>query len=112
MPKNFKNLRQTMSPSMNEAAIKKTHEMLKKMPLQDLRQAHQMSQECLSKLLGVKQANVSRIENRTDMYVSTLRSYIQAMGGQLDIIARFPDGDVYINQFEDIKNKDSGIELY
>ncbi len=37
------------------------------------------------------------------MYVSTLRSYIEAMGGRLDIVAHFPDGDVRINQFEEIE---------
>jgi hypothetical protein len=43
------------------------------------------------------------MERRTDMYISTLRSYIEAMGGKLDIIARFPDGKVHINQFEEIE---------
>jgi hypothetical protein len=43
---------------------------------------------------------VSKIEKRTDMYVSTLRRYIEAMGGQLDVVARFPDGDVRITQFQ------------
>lgn len=72
------------------------------MPLQELRQAHQMSQERIAEILHTKQANVSRIERRTDMYISTLRSYIEAMGGQLDIVARFPNGEVHINQFEGI----------
>lgn len=63
-----------------------------------------MSQERLAEILFTKQANVSRIERRTDMYISTLRSYIEAIGGQLDIVARFPDGEVHINQFEDIKD--------
>ncbi len=75
------------------------------MPLQELRQAHQMSQERMAELLHTKQANVSRIERRTDMYISTLRSYIEAMGGQLDIVARFPNGEVHINQFEDIDSE-------
>lgn len=57
------------------------------------------SQERLAAILATKQANVSRIERRTDMYISTLRSYTEAMGGHLDIVARFPEGDVYINQF-------------
>ena len=91
-----------MSLPARKAAAAKTKEMLKEMPLQELRQAHQMSQERLAELLLTKQANVSRIERRTDMYISTLRSYIEAMGGKLDIIAKFPDGEVYINQFEDI----------
>lgn len=102
MNKSFKTLRKKMSPTAQKAAARKTQQMLKEMPLNELRQAHQMSQERLAELLSTKQANVSRIERRTDMYISTLRSYIEAMGGELDIVARFPDGEVHINQFEDI----------
>ncbi len=105
MSKPFNNLRKKMSPVAQKAAAKKTQQMLKEMPLQELRQAHQMSQERLAELLSTKQANVSRMERRTDMYISTLRSYIEAMGGELDIVARFPDGEVHINQFEDITNR-------
>jgi transcriptional regulator len=76
--------------------------MVREMPLQELRQAHQMSQKRLAELLSTKQANVSRMERRTDMYISTLRSYIEAMGSELHIVARFPDGEVHINQFEEI----------
>lgn len=101
MSKPFSNLRNKMSPAAQKAASAKTQQMLKEMPLQELRQAHQMSQERLAELLSTKQANVSRMERRTDMYISTLRSYIEAMGGELDIIARFPDGEVHINQFFD-----------
>jgi len=55
--------------------------------------------------------SISRMERRTDMYISTLRSYIEAMGGQLDIIARFPEGAVQINQFEDIENVKSNKKV-
>lgn len=103
MSKPFTTLRNKMSPAAREAAANKTKQMLKKMPLQELRQALQMSQERMANILDTKQANVSRIERRTDMYISTLRSYIEAMGGELDIVARFPDGEVHINQFEDIE---------
>ena len=71
------------------------------MALQELRQTMDMSQEDLSKKLETKQANISRLEHRTDMYISTLSSYIKALGGELDIIARFPGGDVHINQFSE-----------
>jgi len=72
-----------------------------------------MSQERIAEILHTKQANVSRLERRTDMYISTLRSYIEAMGGTLDIVARFPNGEVYINQFEEIDNEDmQGIARY
>lgn len=105
MTKPFNTLRKKMSPSAQKAATVKTQQMLKEMPLQELRQAHQMSQERMAELLHTKQANVSRIERRTDMYISTLRSYIEAMGGQLDIVARFSNGEVHINQFKDIDNQ-------
>ena len=99
MSKSFSILREKMSKSAQDSAKMKTQQLLKAMPLQELRQAHQLSQERLAELLSTKQANVSRIERRTDMYISTLRSYIEAMGGQLDIVARFPEGEVHINQF-------------
>ena len=76
------------------------------LPLQELRQARQMSQERLAQILDTKQANVSRLERRTDMYISTLRSYIEAMGGELDIVARFPDGEIHVNQFSQLSEQD------
>lgn len=79
--KPYNTLRKKMSLAARKTAAAKTQGMLKEMPLQELRQAHQMSQERLAELLLTKQANVSRIERRTDMYISTLRSYIEAMGG-------------------------------
>jgi DNA-binding XRE family transcriptional regulator len=102
MSKPFSVLKRTLSSKARKLADKKTQKMLKEMPLQDLRQARQMSQENMAKILSTRQANISRIERRTDMYISTLRSYIEAMGGHLDIIACFPEGKVQINQFEDI----------
>jgi len=68
--------------------------------LQELRKARHFSQQVVADNLNVKQAEVSKIERRTDMYVSTLRSFIEAMGGNLEIIARFKDGPpVRITQF-------------
>jgi hypothetical protein len=57
----------------------------------------------LAKILGVNQAAVSKLERRADMYVSTLQSFVKAMGGELKITARFPEGTVEINQFGDVK---------
>lgn len=102
MSKPFSVLRNKMPKAARETAEAKTKQILKEMHLQDLRQAHQLSQERMAELLSTKQANISRIERRTDMYISTLRSYIEAMGGKLDIIARFPGSEIYINQFEGI----------
>ena len=71
------------------------------MSLQELRKAKQQSQQKLAEKLNVKQAEISKIEHRTDMYVSTLRDYIEAMGGTLEITASFPNSpSIKINQFE------------
>ena len=103
MNKPFNVLRKKMSTEAQKKAQKKATILLKEMPLQELRQAYHLSQERLAEILETKQANVSRIERRTDMYISTLRSYIEAMGGELNIVAKFSNGVVYINQFTDIK---------
>jgi transcriptional regulator with XRE-family HTH domain len=61
------------------------------MTLRDLRKARDLTQVRMAELLGVGQENISRLEGRADMLLSTLRSYVQAMGGSLDLVARFPD---------------------
>jgi transcriptional regulator with XRE-family HTH domain len=59
--------------------------------LAQLRQARRLTQTQLAGALGVSQAQVSRVENQADLYLSTLRSYVQAMGGELELRAVFPD---------------------
>jgi predicted transcriptional regulator len=76
--------------------------MLDEMPLAELRRARGLSQKALAELLDVQQPSIARLERRTDMYLSTLRSHIEAMGGQLEVIARFPEGAVKIANFADI----------
>jgi len=73
------------------------------MALDELRQAREMTQVHLAKILGVNQAAVSKLERRADMYVTTLQDFVKAMGGELKIIAKFPEGTVEISQFEDVK---------
>jgi hypothetical protein len=102
MAKSFNVLRKKMSSKARAAVRAKTTQLLTEMPLQELRQAKQLSQDYLATTLSTKQANVSRLERRTDMYISTLRSYIEAMGGKLEIIAKFPEGSVRISQFGEI----------
>jgi len=102
MAKPFKLLRNKMSPEAQKRVKAKTLKMLEEMPLQELRQARSLTQEQMAKILRVKQASVSKLERRTDMYISTLRTYVKAMGGNLEIVARFPEGDVNIAQFENL----------
>ena len=61
------------------------------MTLQELRQALLLTQEKVAKLLSIDQANVSRLEKRSDLMLSTLREYVAAMGGELQLVAKFPD---------------------
>jgi predicted transcriptional regulator len=99
MSKNFAILRAQMSPQAQKKAQRKTKEMLAEMPLQELRQARGLSQKTLADTLQVQQPSIARLEKRTDMYLSTLRNHIEAMGGELEVIARFPDGAVKIKNF-------------
>ena len=70
--------------------------------LAQLRTARKYTQTQLAEALDVPQNAVSKVEHRADVYVSTLRSYIEAMGGRLEIRALFPDVEIVITQFQDI----------
>ncbi|MCE2484066.1 MAG: XRE family transcriptional regulator [Desulfurellaceae bacterium] len=61
------------------------------MSLQDLRRARKQTQVRVAKELGINQENVSRLEKRSDLLISTLRGYVRAMGGKLSLVAEFPD---------------------
>ena len=66
------------------------------MPLHELRRARELTQRDMARILKVNQPAVSKLEQRADVYVSSLRSYIEAVGGKLKIVADFPDGEVAI----------------
>ena len=102
MAKKFSELRAGMRVPARERADNMAKTMLAEMPLNELRQARGLSQKMLAEVLHVQQPSIAKIEKRTDMYLSTLRSHIEAMGGELDLIARFPDGSVKINNLSDL----------
>ena len=102
MANKFAELRAQMSPESRARAEAKAQTMLAEMPLNELRQARGLSQKMLAEVLHVQQPSVAKLEKRTDMYISTLRSHIEAMGGELEVVARFPDGTVKISNFSDI----------
>ena len=81
-------------------------ELLAELPLHELRQALKITQKDLANQLNVNQPAVSKLEQRTDMYVSSLRSYIEAAGGRLKIVAEFPEGEVVISNFSQIGRSD------
>ena len=102
MAKKFAELRAKMSPEARAQAEEKANAMLAEMPLNELRQARGLSQKMLAEVLHVQQPSIAKIEKRTDMYISTLRSHIEAMGGQLEVVAKFPDGAVKISNFSEL----------
>ena len=102
MAHKFSELRDGMGTSARLKADIKARAMLAEMPLNELRQARGLSQKMLAEVLHVQQPSIAKIEKRTDMYLSTLRSHIEAMGGELEVIARFPDGSVKISNFTDL----------
>jgi hypothetical protein len=108
MVKNFKTLREKMSPESRERSRTLAAKYRAEMPLNELREALAITQVHLARILRVNQAAVSKMERRTDMYVSTLQDFIKAMGGELKITAKFPDGSVEITQFGDAKKAAAG----
>ncbi len=66
--------------------------ILREMSIQELRKSSEVTQDELALLLGIGQDNISRMEKRLDMKVSTLNNYIKALGGKLKIIVEMPDG--------------------
>jgi transcriptional regulator with XRE-family HTH domain len=102
MARNFKELREKMDPVRRTRVEKRVKEALRAMPLDELREARELTQVQLAQVLQVSQGAVSKVERRADMYISTLRSYVRAIGGDLQIRAVFPEGEVVIDQFEDL----------
>jgi DNA-binding XRE family transcriptional regulator len=94
-----------LSKRDREAIAKRAAELMaEEVTLRGLRKARKQSQTKVAKKLHVNQAAVSKIERRTDMYVSTLRSYVEAMGGSLEIVAQFPGSPpLRITQFEGLE---------
>jgi predicted XRE-type DNA-binding protein len=103
MAHKFKDLQMKMSAERRARVEERVHQAIKEMALDELRTAREFTQAELSEVLRVDQGSISKLERRTDMYIRTLRRYIEAMGGSLQIRAVFPDGEVQINQFEDTK---------
>jgi DNA-binding XRE family transcriptional regulator len=103
----FSARRQRMSAQRLTANASAAQAMLhdidrRELALHELRQARQCSQEAMARTLNVQQPAVAKLEHRADMYVSNLRRYVEALGGTLEITARFPDGEVTITNFRDV----------
>jgi len=101
----FAVLRQGMAPERRAHNAAATQEMLGEMALHELRQARERSQEELAHALKVGQPAVAKLERRADMYVSNLRRYIEALGGSLEITARFGEARVAIANFGELASQ-------
>lgn len=104
MAKNFDELRGKMSPERRRRNAAEAQRMLLEMTLQELRQGiTNFSQEDIAEMLKVTQGYISKLERQDDMLVSNLYAYVEALGGQIEIRAKFPNQEVQINQFREIE---------
>lgn len=101
MAKSFDSLvRRVTTPATRRRAAARTRELLEEMLPAELRRAAGKTQQELSDALGMKQPSLSKLEKQSDMQVSTLRRIVEALGGELELAARFPQGKVAIRLFE------------
>jgi transcriptional regulator with XRE-family HTH domain len=98
----FGDLTKSFSPARKRRVARKVRAIKTEMALHELRRARERSQEELARQLNVGQPAVAKLERRTDMYVSNLRRYVQALGGTLEIRAKFPEGSITITNFGDL----------
>jgi hypothetical protein len=98
--RNFRELIEAMPVDRQRRIEKRLQDSLAAMPLDQLRKAQEMTQLELAEILSVNQGEISKIEHRSDICISTLADYIEAMGGRLEIRAVFKDREVRITQFE------------
>jgi len=94
MATNVRDKINALSPARRKNIERRAAELAaEEMSLRELRKAHGLAQQRLAETLGIGQEGVSRLEKRSDLLLSTLRSYIEAMGGRLSLIAEFPGRD-------------------
>jgi transcriptional regulator with XRE-family HTH domain len=110
MARKWTEIRKTLTPEKEERIKRRVQEELVRLPLYELREARKLTQTNLAKVLDVNQAAISKLEKRTDMYLSTLRSYVEAMGGTLELRAVFADREVIIEQLREPETEELELE--
>ena len=101
MARNFREIEERMPPESRARAEAKARDMMAEMLLAEIRKFMGLTQEELAGEPGITQPSLSKLENQEDMQVSTLRRLIEALGGQLEIIAHLPRGDIRIRRFKE-----------
>ena len=104
----FSGLVAKMPPERQARVARLTEDLRDEMDLAQLRAARKLSQAALGEILHVEQPAIAKIEKRADMYVSTLRRFIEAMGGELEITARFAGHTVKIANFGGLDEASQG----
>jgi predicted XRE-type DNA-binding protein len=100
MAKSFDELVQrTTTKKTRQLAATRTRELLGELLLSEIRERAGKSQRQVAEVLGIKQPSLSKLEKQSDMQISTLRRIVNALGGELEVVARFPEGTVKIGQF-------------
>ena len=100
MAKSFDELvKRTTTKKTRQRAAERTQELLGELLLSEIRELAGKSQSQVADVLGIKQPSLSKLEKQSDMQISTLRRIVNALGGELEVIARFPNGTVKIDQF-------------
>ena len=97
----FSELTKTFTPERRARIAAKAATLSEEMSLHELRKARGLSQETVAEALSVGQPAVAKFERRGDMHVSNLRHYVEALGGTLEITARFPGASVVISDVGD-----------
>jgi transcriptional regulator with XRE-family HTH domain len=104
MAKSFSELRGKMSPERRRRNAAEAQRVLLEMTLQELRQGiTNFSQEDIAEMLQVTQGYISKMERQDDMLVSNLYAYVEALGGQIEIRAKFQNQEIQIKQFREME---------
>ena len=92
MSRNVNDIIRTLSSAQRKKVEARAAKLIaEEMTLQELRRARKLTQVTVAKALGITQDSVSRLEKRSDILLSTLRKTVQVMGGNLSLVAEFPD---------------------
>lgn len=92
MARNVNDIIKGLTPARRKKVEARAAQLIaEEMTLREIRKARKLTQQKIAKSLRIGQEGVSKIEKRSDLLISTLRTYVQAMGGQLSLVAEFPD---------------------
>ena len=106
MAKSFDALiKRTTTKKTRDRAARRTQKLLQELLLSEIRELTGKSQQQVAKAIGIRQPSLSKLERQSDMQISTLQRIVNALGGRLEVIARFPKGTVKINQFDKAINR-------